>query len=311
MIVRNTTAPEIHDHAAGGPVEHAAIRSTPAAAALRNAPEWVRRRIAEIRGKRLDDGTVERRGAIETAAEDRATAAAARSLAHAPARIIRRVNEHRRAQGLAEIHVAASEPRGSGVWLAGRGGTLRDATVALRTGTVVVGIVVDPNGVASARSINADQPEGIWGGAFGTADELNRTVGLPLHVGDHGSMPQAWAGRSLTFHDVDGVLAFVWKIETRNAFHSDAVAAVEAGRNGVSVKFIYSRRDTRQIAGRADVTRATLLHVALLTDGDSPAYPSCRAKVYRDIDTGDTAAIRAAITATIRHGRFMAERARR
>jgi hypothetical protein len=88
------------------------------------------------------------------------------------------------------------------------------------------------------------------------------------------------------------------------------VAAVEAGHDGVSVKFAHRRRDARQIAGRSDVTKATLLHIALLSDGTRPAYPGCRAKVFRGIDTGNTASVRAAITAAIRHGRFKAEQAR-
>ena len=306
-----------HDHheiefaSAGLPVERADALHEPAAAALRNAPDWVRRRIAEIRGERLDDGTVERRGGIEYAAEDRATAAVERSLAHAPMHIRRRVNEQRRRSGLAQINVAVPEPRGSGVWLAGPGDTLRDAAVALRTGTVVVGVVADAGGVAAARSIGKDAPETITPSTFGPADELNRSTGLALHIGKHFGMNGAWAGRSMKFHTIDGALAFVWRIDPTNTLHRDAVAAVEAGRNGVSVSMHFRPRDARDHAGTTGIVKATLGHVALLTDGAAPAYPSCRAKVFREIDTGDTAAVRKAITDTIRHGRFVAERGRR
>jgi hypothetical protein len=307
MIDRHDNS-EIETAATGSPVERADQRHRPADQALRHAPPWVHRRIAEIRGERLDDGTIERRGRIETAADVRAIE---RSVAHAPARIVRRINEHRRAKGLAEINVAAPEPRGSGVWMAGRGGTLRDAAVALRIGTIVVGVVADAGGVAAARSIGKDVPETITPSTFGTADELNRSTGLGLHIGKHFGMTGAWAGRSMTFHTIDNALVFVWKIDPTNTFHRDAVAGVEAGRDGVSVSMSYRRRDARDHAGTTGIVRATLGHVALLTDGDSPAYPGCRAKVFRDIDTGDTAAVRQAITETIRHGRFKAERANR
>jgi hypothetical protein len=299
------------EFAAGSPVERADARHEPAAAALRHAPEWVRRRLAEIHEERGGAALVEKRGGVETAAEDRATAAVERSLAHAPMHIRRRVNDVRRRSGLAEINVAAPEPRGSGVWLAGPGGTLRDAAVALRTGTLVVGVVADASGVAAARSINGDAPETITPSTFGTADELNRSTGLALHIGRHFGTTGAWAGRSMTFHTIDGALAFVWKIDPTNTFHRDAVAAVEAGRNGVSVSMHYRRGDARDHAGTTGIVRATLGHVALLTDGAAPAYPSCRAKVFREIDTGDQAAVRKAITDTIRHGRFVAERASR
>lgn len=307
MIDRHDNS-EIETASTGSPVERADLRHRQADQALARAPEWVREKITAIRGERLDDGTVERRGGIETAADVRAIE---RSVAHAPARIVRRINEHRRAKGLAEINVAAPEPRGSGVWVAGRGGTLRDAAVALRIGTIVVGVVADAGGVAAARSIGKDAPETITPSTFGTADELNRSTGLALHIGKHYGMMGAWAGRSMQFHTIDGALVFVWKIDTTNTLHRDAVAAVEAGRDGVSVSMRYRRCDARDHAGTTGIIRATLGHVALLTDGTAPAYPSCRAKAFHDIDTGDQAAVRKAITETIRHGRFKAERARR
>jgi hypothetical protein len=310
MIDRNTDH-EIETASTGSPVERADLRHRQADQALARAPEWVRRRIAEIRGERLDDGTVERRGGIETASEARELAAVTRSLAHAPAHIRRRVNEHRRRSGLPEVAVAAPEPRGSGVWVAGRGGTLRDAAVALRIGTIVVGVVADAGGVAAARSIGKDAPETITPSTFGTADELNRSTGLALHIGKHYGMMGAWAGRSMQFHTIDGALVFVWRIDSTNTLHRDAVAAVEAGRDGVSVSMRYRRCDARDHAGTTGIVRATLGHVALLTDGTAPAYPSCRAKAFHDIDTGDQAAVRKAITDTIRHGRFKAERANR
>jgi hypothetical protein len=238
------------------------------------------------------------------------------ALRSAPPAIVARVNTIRRARGL-EAYTAsghgdqAPEPRGSGVWLAGRDGSLRDAAVVLRTGTIIVGIVADASGVASARSINKDAPETITPSTFGPADELNRSPGLALHVGKHYGMPGAWAGRSMTFHTVDHALVFVWRIDSTDRQHRTAAAAVEAGRDGVSVSMRYRRADARDHAGRTGIVRATLDHVALLTDGGPPAYPGCRAKVFHDIDTGDQAAVRKAITETIRHGRFVAQRARR
>jgi len=68
-----------HDHnveyaAAGRPIEFADARSDPASAALRNAPAWVRERLAEIPSQAGSDTVVERRGGMEFASEDRATA---------------------------------------------------------------------------------------------------------------------------------------------------------------------------------------------------------------------------------------------
>jgi hypothetical protein len=238
------------------------------------------------------------------------------ALRSAPPAIVARVNTIRRARGL-EAYTASGhgdqspEPRGSGVWLAGRDGSLRDAAVVLRTGTIIVGIVADASGVADARSIGRDTSETITPSTFGPVDELNRSPGLALHIGKHFGMPGAWAGRGLTFHSVDNALVFVWRIDETNRQHRAAVAAVEAGRDGVSVSFHHRRRDARDLAGRTGIVRATLGHVALLTDGDRPAYPGCRAKVFHDIDTGDQAAVRKSITDTIRHGRFVAQRSLR
>jgi hypothetical protein len=116
----NTHNHEIENAATGSPVEHADNRGRAGDAALRHAPEWVRARLAEIREERGLDHEVETRGMVETAAETRETAAVTRSLAHAPAHILRSVNLARRRRGLPEIAARRPEPTGPGVWVVDR-----------------------------------------------------------------------------------------------------------------------------------------------------------------------------------------------
>jgi hypothetical protein len=127
---------QIEHAAAGRPIEFADARSNPASAALRNAPAWVRERLAEIPSQAGSDTVVERRGGVEYGTEDRATAYAERSLRNAPAHIRRSVNVARRRRGLAEIAAPRPEPTGPGVWvLDKRTGRLVPASAARMVGT--------------------------------------------------------------------------------------------------------------------------------------------------------------------------------
>jgi len=300
-----------HDHnveyaSACSPVERADARSNPASVALARAPEWVRRRLAEIRSKAGGDTVVERRGGMEFAAEDRATAYAERSLRHAPAHIVRRVNEHRRRAGLTQIATPRPEPTGPGVWvLDKRSGRLVPASAARMVGTtsrsptratptrVVERVIILPCPSftdAPCRNIGSMLPETISPRAFGTAADLNRERSFDLRLGHHGPR-LALPGEALRCHDTAAGLVIEWIVDSRMPMAREAREAIKRGC-GVSVAF-----------PTTTVTRATLLHIALL-DEDRPAYPAACAMSFPGSRVGNDDELRRQIDKVVREAAF-------
>ena len=291
---------DIHDHeiefAASSPVERADARLDATAAALRNAPAWVRERLSEIRSEAGDDTVVERRGGVEYASEDRATAYAERSLRLAPPHIRAKVNEHRRRSGLTEIAYPRPEPTGPGVWvLDKRTGRLVPASAAMTTtasrsptrptptrratlASIVERVLILPCPAfaeAPARHVGSTIPESISARAFGPAHELNRDRGFDLRLGHHGPL-LALAGDSLRAHDTPHGTVIEWLVDGRVPASRDALRAI-AARCGVSVSMkIGESRTMRLPSPTSVVTRARLEHVALLTN-DQAAYPAATA----------------------------------
>ena len=312
-----------HDHnveyaSAGLPVERADARSNPAAAALARAPEWVRRKIAEIRSEAGGDTVVERRGGVEFAREDRATAYAERSLRHAPAHIVRRVNAHRRRAGLTEIATPRPEPTGPGVWvLDKRTGRLVPASAARTIGTtsrsparstpakIVERVLLLPCPSftdAPARNLGAMLPETISPRAFGAAADLNREKSFTLQLGHHGPK-LAYAGEALRAHDTAYGLVIEWILDPCMPMAREARQAIKAGC-GVSVALkVHESRTVRLPWPTTSVTRATLYHIALL-DEDRPAYPAACAMSFPGSRVGDTSEINRQIEKLIAESRF-------
>ena len=314
----NTDNNQIEYAAAGLPVERADARSNPAAAALARAPEWVRKRLAEIRNKSGDDGVVERRGGVEFAREDRATAYAERSLRHAPAHIVRRVNEHRRRSGLAEISPPRPEPTGPGVWvLDRRTGRLVPASAARTIGTtsrsparstptkIVERVLLLPCPAfaeAPARNLGAMLPETISPRAFGAAADLNRERSFDLRLGHFGAR-LAIAGQALRAHDTPHGLVIEWIVDPRMPMAREAREAIKRGC-GVSVALkVRDSRTVRLPWPTTSVVRADLLHVALL-DEDKPAYPAACAMSFPGSRVGDTSEINRQIEKLVAESRF-------
>jgi phage head maturation protease len=82
------------------------------------------------------------------------------------------------------------------------------------------------------------------------------------------------------------------------------VRAIEAGRNAVSVGMqIAERRVSRLPDPVTMIRQARLLDVALLINGETPAYPGARAKVFRAF-RDDPAELRKNIADVIEHARW-------
>jgi hypothetical protein len=323
MIDRHDNS-EIETAAAGSPVERADLRHRQADQALARAPEWVRRRIAEIRGDRLDDGTVERRGGVEFAHEARELAAATRSLAGAPAHIRRRVNEHRRRSGLPEVAAPRPEPTGPGVWVVDkRTGKLVPATAARTIGTttrsparptpapratlasIVERVLILPCPAftdAAARHVGRSLPESISPSAFGRAADLNRERSFDLQFNHHGPR-LALAGESLRAIDTPHGLVVEWIVDTRMPLAGDALRAISAGC-GVSVCMkVAEARTMRLPSPTTVVTRARLEHIALLT-AQAPAYRAAAAMRFPGSTRGDAAELAKQIDKVVAEARF-------
>jgi phage head maturation protease len=302
----------------GSPVERADLRHRQADQALRHAPPWVHRRIAEIRGERLDDGTIERRGRIETAADVRAIE---RSVAHAPARIVRRINEARRRSGLPEINVARPEPTGPGVWVRdrttgqivpvgsstppARPTTPRASPPAIRTRVLILPAPSFTD--APARNLGTMLPESIAPTAFGRAEELNRDRGFDLRLGHHGPK-LAYPGTALRAIDTPHGTVFEWIVDPQMPLADEALRAVKAGC-GVSVGLkIGETRTLRLPYPVTVVTRARLEHVALL-DQERPAYPAATAIAFPYSTVGDADETRKQIDRVVAEAQFRWRRA--
>jgi hypothetical protein len=303
---------------AGSPVERADARSNPASAALRNAPAWVRERLAEIPSQAGSDTVVERRGGVEYGTEDRATAYAERSLRNAPAHIRRSVNVARRRRGLTEIAAPRPEPTGPGVWVFDkRTGRLVPASAARMVGTtsrsptmaaptkVVERVLILPCPSftdAPARNLGAMLPETISPRAFGAAADLNREKSFDLRLGHFGAR-LAIAGQALRAHDTAAGVLIEWIFDPRMPMAREAREAINSGC-GVSVALkVHESRTMRLPWPTTTVTRATLLHVALL-DEDRPAYPAACAMSFPGSRVGDADELRKQIDKVVAESRF-------
>jgi len=313
-----------HDHnveyaSAGSPIERADARNNPASAALARAPEWVRRRLAEIR-QECGDTVVERRGGVEYASEGRATAAVTRSLAHAPPHIRRRVNEIRRRSGLAEIASPRPEPTGPSVWVMRDGRLVRASSVASlpsartkpspRVSTLpqlLTRVLILPAyGDAPAAHVGGRLPETISPTAFGRAADL---TDWDLRLGHHGAR-LVLPGQRLRAHDTPHGLVVEWLVDHRLPMAGDALRAIKAGA-GVSVAMkVAESRTMRLPSPTTVVTQARLLHVAIIPD-DQPAYGAATALAFPSSRPGDAGELRKQIEKVVAEARFRQRRSSR
>jgi hypothetical protein len=232
---------------------------------------------------------------------ERGHAYAEAALRHAPARIVSRVNAARARCGLPPIGgTAGHDDRGGGrlgVWWdpdsphRPRGGGLAvgsrlAAPPASLTRVLLTPVMMD----ASARNVGRSLPEAIAPRAFGTAADLNRGGGWSLR-NDHTGPVFDYAGPQLRAIDSPHGLAVEWLPDMRLPWNRDAVAAIEAGRDAVSVSMLIHERRVAHLPHPVElIVRATLQHVALLLEpGDRGCYPGARARVFRDSRPDDRA----------------------
>jgi phage head maturation protease len=317
---------QIEHAAAGSTVEQADARGHAGDAALRFAPPWVRERIAAIREERGLDREVENRAVVEHAAEDRATAAVTRSLRYAPPHIRRSVNRARRRSGLAELHFASATPD-VGVWVRDRAtGTIRPATTTTsrspaRPATpratprpvpaVVERVLIVPCpsfADAPARNVRSAFDETIAPDAFGPAAELNRDDRWDLRLGHHGPR-LALPGPALRAHDTSHGLVVEWHLDSRMPMAPEAREAIRRGAVSVAFKAI-GTRTIRLPEPTTLVTRATLLHVALLPDNQQPAHPAAVAMLFPGSRLGDARQFREQLAAVVAEAKFRNWRSR-
>ena len=313
----NTDNHNVEHAAAGRPIEFAAARSQPAPAALRNAPAWVREKIAEIRSEAGGDTVVEYRGGVEYGTEDRATAYAARSMRHAPPSIVRAINRNRRAAGLVEIASPRPEPTGPSVWVMRDGRLVPASSVASlppartkpspRTSTLpqlLTRVVILPAyGDAPAAHVGGRLPETISPTAFGRAADL---TDWDLRLGHHGAR-LVLPGQRLRAHDTPHGLVVEWLVDHRLPMAGDALRAINAGA-GVSVAMkVAESRTMRLPSPTTVVTRARLLHVAIIPD-DQPAYGAATALAFPASRPGDAGELRKQIEKVVAEARFRQRR---
>jgi hypothetical protein len=249
-----------------------------------------------------------------------ATAAVTRSLRYAPPHIRRSVNRARRRSGLTELHFASATPD-VGVWVRDRAtGTIRPATTTTsrspaRPATpratprpvpaVVERVLIVPCpsfADAPARNVRSAFDETIAPDAFGPAAELNRDDRWDLRLGHHGPR-LALPGPALRAHDTSHGLVVEWHLDSRMPMAPEAREAIRRGAVSVAFKAI-GTRTIRLPEPTTLVTRATLLHVALLPDNQQPAHPAAVAMLFPGSRLGDDRELREQIDAVIRESKF-------
>jgi hypothetical protein len=322
------TNDQIEHAATGSTVEQADARGRAGDAALRHAPEWVRARLAQIREERGLDHEVETRGIVETAAETRETAAVTRSLAHAPAHILRSVNAARRRRGLPEIAARRPEPTGPGVWVVDkRTGRLVPATAARTIGTTsrppatatpraVPGRVVERVLImpcpsfsdAPSRNLGTTLPETVSPTAFGTAAALNADQNIDLRLGHRGPR-LAIVGGGLRFHGTQHGIIAEWIIDPKAPMAHEARQALRRGAASVAMLEMQTRT-YRLPWPTTCIVAARLHHVALMPDGERPAYEASVAMRFEGSRPGDDRELREQIDAVIREARFRNSRSK-
>jgi hypothetical protein len=217
--------------------------------------------------------------------------------ARAPRHIRERINEARRACGLppvlaAEERLAVAGPvhdATPGVWvdpaspIAPRSGRKHGNGYwpASAIASTITRVWMTPEaGTAPARSTGRDRDERIVRGAFGLADDLNRSPGWLLRDG-HGGPLLAVAGPRLRAVDTAVGLAIEWLPDPSRSDHAEVLRRIEAGAMMCSLTFTKAER---LISRGVDlVTRGRLLGLAIVKSG---AYRGAIAKVYRDRPAG-------------------------
>ena len=155
---------------------------------------------------------------------------------------------------------------------------------------------------APARNLGAMLPETISPRAFGAAADLNREKSFTLQFGHHGPK-LAYAGAALRAHDTAAGLLLEWILDPRMPMAREARQAIKAGC-GVSVALkVHESRTVRLPWPTTSVTRATLYHVALLTD-DKPAYPAACAMSFPGSRVGNADELRKQIDKVVAEARF-------
>jgi hypothetical protein len=227
--------------------------------------------------------------------------------ARAPRYIRERVNQARRACGLpavlavdeqlalreqllANVEVARVRDATPGVWVDPR------SRIAPRSGrkhgngywpasaivSTITRVWMTPEaGTAPAGSTGRDRDERIVRGAFGLADDLNRSPGWLLRDG-HGGPLLAVAGPRLRAVDTTIGLAIEWLPDPSRSDHAEVLRRIEAG----AMCSLHFAKAERLVSRGVDlVTRGRLLGLAIVSSG---AYRGAIARVYRDRPTGPT-----------------------
>jgi hypothetical protein len=206
----------------------------------------------------------------ETASLTRDTEWLARRLADKP-EILAAVNRSRARQGMCPVVPPARS--GPAAPAAARG-VVRD--------TVADCVWIIAAYGRADRVINRSLPEEISYKAFGSADDLNVNRGWCLRNDHTGPMLEAAGDRLRAFDSLCG-LALLWLPDPTRRDHLQALEAIEAGRNSVSVQFTHAKRSAWTHGGKTveTVWRASLDHVALLLDGSKGSYRGACAMVCR------------------------------
>lgn len=292
-----------------GPVNYAAAAPAGSdsyvAAAMDNAPAWARAAINRARQARGLSPILPRR---EYAVVE-AAAAAARATAEADA--------------LSRIGIWVTQPDGSVKKYDGRNGprpVSRTSPTRPRAaqrhdsrGPLVTRVMMTAAyGEGAVADVDGGLPETLALNAFGSVEELNRYPDWDLRVGHHGPRLQV-AGPRLRAHNSPAGLVVEWLPDLTLPWCRDAVAAINAGRNGVSVGMkVISQRLARLPTLTTFITEARLLHVALLTEeGRRPVYGGSRAKVFPSVYRDDADELKRNIDAVVENARWFSYRARR
>jgi hypothetical protein len=221
--------------------------------------------------------------------------------ANAPPAILRRLNERRAEMGLPRIlsaeqravidsrigdilrdaaPVATATPKRGPVWIDCTkvpSRSTRPTTTYRTTVLLTVG-----HGLARGHSGPGTVGKLIARDAYGTPDQLNSEAGWILRDG-HGGFLVAMAGPALRAVPSKVVpLVVQWVPDMNRGDHRDLVNRIEAGERGVSANYVVEDRRVMKLPEPTEVvTRAKLLHVALLPAGDDAAFPGALATVFR------------------------------
>jgi hypothetical protein len=238
---------------------------------------------------------------IERAAIREALGMIEHPAANAPPAILRRLNERRAEMGLPRILSAGERA----VIDSRIDDILRDAspaaTAAPKRGPVWIDLTKTPSrstrpttdyrttvlltvghGLARGHGGPGTAGKRIARDAYGTPDQLNAEAGWILRDGHDGALV-AIAGPALRAVPSKVVpLVVQWMPDMSRDDHRELVRRIEAGERGVSANYVVEERRLMKLPEPTEVvTRARLVHVALLPAGDDAAFPGARATVFR------------------------------